>query len=94
MEKLLIEAQLQGEIKDIGNLEVTVDDLYQIVIDMKPNVVTRIQELLPELKTFDCHRLKATILDMKKSGKISDLMAKQEICEETPTKSTRNKSET
>jgi len=79
MEKLLIEAQLEGEIKDIDHSEVTVHHLYQIVTDKKPNAVGRIQELLPELKTFDCHRLKATIFDLKKSGKIGDLMSKQEF---------------
>lgn len=86
MDKLLKIARVEGEIKNAESLNVTVADLYDLINDGKPKSVGRIQKLLPDLSTLDCHRIKATILDMKKSGKITQFLQKEGQIKETPTK--------
>ena len=77
MDKLFKIAKLDSEFADVGNSKVTLVDLYSIVSDNKPKAVDRIQKLLPNLKIFDCHRLKAILFDLEKSGKIVEMMIQE-----------------
>ena len=86
MDKLLKISRVEGEIKNADSLNVTVADLYQLINEGKPKAADRIRKLLPDLSTLDCHRIKATVLDMKKSGKITQFLQKEGQTKETPTK--------
>ena len=77
MDKLFKIAKLDSAFEDVGNSKVTLVDLYSIVSDNKPKAVDRIQKLLPNLKIFDCHRLKAILFDLEKSGKIVEMMIQE-----------------
>ena len=66
MERLLKVAKLDTEFTNIEALGVKVKDLNSIILECKPKIVEIFQKLLPELKLFDCHRLKATIQDLQK----------------------------
>ena len=66
MEKLLKLAKLEGEIDHFTTVDITVSELNELILENKPRTIDRIQKLLPELKLFDCHRLKATIQDLQK----------------------------
>ena len=77
MDRLFEIAKLDKAFVDVGNPKATLVDLYSIVNDNKPKVVDRIQKLLPDLKIFDCHRLKAILFDLKKSGKIDEMMIQE-----------------
>lgn len=77
MEKLLKEAKLEKEFSKIKENGVKVVDLRAIITDSKAKAVDCIQNLLPSLKLFDCHKLKATLQDLQKSGKIMELMVEE-----------------
>jgi hypothetical protein len=77
MDKLFKIAKLDSAFEDVTNSKVTLVDLYSIVSDNKPKAVDRIQKLLPNLKIFDCHRLKAILFDLEKSGKIVEMMIQE-----------------
>lgn len=77
MDSVIKEAKLEREFPDINQVGVTVADLHAIISDNKPKAIDRIQKLFPNLKIFDCHRLKAALFDMKKSGKIVELMIQE-----------------
>lgn len=77
MDSVIKEAKLEREFPDINQVGATVADLHAIISDNKQKAIDRIQKLFPSLKIFDCHRLKAALLDMKKSGKIVELMIQE-----------------
>lgn len=78
MEEFLKLAKLQSLKNDFDKNGVTIEQLYTIMTSNTQKIVEKIKFLLPETKLFDCHRLKATLQDLEKSGKIDDLIKSEQ----------------
>lgn len=74
MDRLLKQAKLEFLTSSIEFRGITVGDLYDIVKNNMKNSIEKIKVQLPEAKLFDCHKLKATLLDLEKCGKIHELI--------------------
>lgn len=74
MDEFLKIAKLQSLKNDFEVNGVTIEQLYGIMTSKTQKMVEKFKSLLPEAKLFDCHRLKATLQDIEKSGKIEELI--------------------
>jgi hypothetical protein len=72
MDKLLKQAKLKDLIPYVEKYGITVDDLYSVVSNKTKRVLEKIKDLIPEATIFECHKLKACILDLEKAGKINE----------------------
>jgi len=74
MDKLLKQAKLEGLKKYADKHDVKVAELHSVITGNAKKTLEKIRQLIPEAKIFDCHKLKATVLDLEKSGIIYDLI--------------------
>ena len=101
MNKLLKEAKLEQYSERLIDRGIKIADLDNIITKNTSRIIDKIRKLIPILKIFDCHKLKATLHDLKKSGKLKKLIKeekniaakkrRQEIEELKAEKSTKTK---
>jgi len=80
MEQVIKTVHLEKQLSKVENLSEKFNDLCHIVKGSNSRVIDKIQRLLPMLKVFDCHRLKAALQDLKRAGKL------QKLIQNTPSK--------
>ena len=73
MDQLLVRAKLQGLLTRIDIEKVTVERLYSILHNKNVRVIDRFKTIMPEATIFECHKIKACLLDLEKAGELDYL---------------------